>query len=213
MHLVNYTRGGITYPIGSIWETAGSGGNPAYLVRAQDPLNPRDEPYTSTAENQQSGIWAWFSITDRGTTWEFAKPVYSAFEFTLVSNPQDYHPRELFHKVESGEGAGFYELTYNGFTEDNKSTWWSKVSDLDGNPVTQDADRRAWIHTQYTQSDMVYLELVLTANFNHNPSTNLSAQDTIFYTRTIPDYNAVNQYSLVSSDRYIRTLVTTTQAV
>ena len=208
----------INYPIGYRFWTTGSGGGTnedgvPNLIRAEDPLRPRTRPYDTSAENQSSGAWNWFSSSDRGIQWEFAKPVYSSFEFTLASNPQDYEPRELYHKVESGDGAGFYELTYDGLAENVQSIWWNKVSDLEGNPVTEDSDRRVWIHTRYTQSDMVYLELVLTANFNHDPSTSLSTQDTIFYTRTISDYNSVDQYSLVSSDRYIRNLVTTTQGI
>ncbi|MGB2194379.1 MAG: hypothetical protein ACPH54_07195 [Candidatus Poseidoniaceae archaeon] len=75
IHLVEYTKGGNTYPVGSVWETTGYGRNPPSLVRAQDPLNPRDEPYTSEPTNQASGVWAWFEISDRGTKWDFARPI------------------------------------------------------------------------------------------------------------------------------------------
>ena len=77
MHLVAYTnnRTGteINYSAGTIFQTTGSGGgNPATLVRAEDPDNPRDYPYDSTSENVSSGAWSWFALSDRGTTWEFA---------------------------------------------------------------------------------------------------------------------------------------------
>jgi hypothetical protein len=60
----------ITYPPGTIWRTTGISTDQTQ-VRAEDPNYPRATPYTGGA-NAQTGNWAWFQISARGTNWEFA---------------------------------------------------------------------------------------------------------------------------------------------
>ena len=63
---------GIDYPAGYVFQTTGSSGD-FNLVRAEDPLRPREEPYANTTENKNSGAWRWFYLSNRGIKWEFAK--------------------------------------------------------------------------------------------------------------------------------------------
>ena len=209
-----YTTGrtGVTlnYPIGYRFWTTGSGGTNAdgipNLIRAEDPLRPRTRPYDTSFENQDSGAWNWFNSSNRGIQWEFAKPVNSSFEFTLVNNPGDYLPRQLHHKIETGDGAGFYELTYDGLTKKAKSTWWVRIADLDGIPVTS-GEERSWINVSYQQTDMIWNKLILTPSINHDPSTNVPADERItqIIIGSTDSYDVVSESALVNSDRYVRT--------
>lgn len=67
-HSIIFFQSRDNYPIGTIWKTMG--GN-STAVRAEDPSNPRDKPYSTL--NQDTGAWGWFPIADRGTKWEFVK--------------------------------------------------------------------------------------------------------------------------------------------
>ena len=67
-----WTSTSTIYNIGYIFQTTGKkSANDS--VRAEDPLNPRELPYTSEISNRESGAWRWFNVSDRGTTWDFAK--------------------------------------------------------------------------------------------------------------------------------------------
>ena len=106
------TSNGNIIPAGSIWETKGVDGTYT-LVRATDPTNPREEPYT--IENQNTGVWAWLKISERPQKWEFLKDPNteppSTFEFEppsrilqMTSNaPWDIDPSPAGYKFTIGQ--------------------------------------------------------------------------------------------------------------
>ena len=210
IHLVEYTNSrtgtAIVYPPGYIFQTTGGSGGSS--IRAEDPLRPRETPY-ATGDNQSTGAWGWFQIADRGIKWDFARPIIEPYNFTLVDDPQNYTPQELYHKVESGDGAGYYQLTIDGLNSTGSSTWWQKVSDLDGNPVTS-GEERSWINVIYQYLNYLYNHLILTASVNHDPTIILPMTERITHIGVSDrlgnnHYDLVNESSLVSSDRYVRT--------
>jgi hypothetical protein len=61
----------IEHPAGTVFRTTGIS-TERTLIRAEDPDNPRDYPYTTHSTNISSGVWSWFNLSNRGTQWEFA---------------------------------------------------------------------------------------------------------------------------------------------
>ena len=61
----------IEHPAGTVFRTTGISQDQT-LIRAEDPDNPRDYPYTTHSTNISSGVWSWFNLSNRGTQWEFA---------------------------------------------------------------------------------------------------------------------------------------------
>jgi len=200
----------IEYPAGTVFRTTGISTDRGQ-VRAEDPDNPRDYPYSTSSTNQSSGVWSWFNVTNRGTQWEFATTgtpadppsdeTFVVADLNVTYDPYDVYSyiseQSLTDAGESTGAAGYYKLQFNGFNEveSQQAIWWSKTHNADG---TYNANGWRWAY--YTHgSTALTKNLGLSNQSTVDNSNNISR----IILSTGDTYEAIFDSTLVSSDRYV----------
>ena len=98
--LTSVNLGGNAFTAGTILHGVGGGGG-GTLQRMEDPNDPRDYPYTTS--NQNTGTWDWVYMSDRGTTWEYAKEQTYPTNWSVQSGTLDQ--AKLSDGIIKGDGG------------------------------------------------------------------------------------------------------------
>ena len=112
----------IVFPVGTILHGTGLGGTNNTLQRMEDPSDPRDYPYSSA--NQSTGNWNWVYISDRGTTWDYAKintivptgeaEVTGTNTLTKIGGVDGYNTGGSSTNFIGGESNGYFQFQLSG---------------------------------------------------------------------------------------------------
>jgi hypothetical protein len=200
----------IEYPAGTVFRTTGISLD-RVQVRAEDPDNPRDFPYTTSASNLSSGVWSWFQVSSRGTQWEFATTGTPADppsdETFVIADPNvTYDPYDVYSYIseqsltdagKSTDAAGYYKLQVSGFNQaqSEQAIWWAKTHNADGT-----YNSNGWRWAYYTAGSTAISRNLGLSNLSTVDNSNNISRIILFTSDT---YEAVFGSSLVSSDRYV----------